>query len=143
MAYIPKNFEVLGLLLLLTAAGGRFPASSSGPSGSSGLPGISGLSALFRPAGLSGPLQFGVLSDFARDMHRMVDVMDQMAGVGQMLMPRDSSHVAGAASAVSSAVSSALSSASAPGYGQPDLQQIMEMAGPLMNILGMDSFGKK
>ena len=134
MAYIPRNLEILGLFFLLAAAGGR---------SSSSLSGIPGLSAILRPSGFSSAGQISVLSDFARDMHRMVDMMDQMAGVGQMFMPHDNSHAAGAASAVSSAISSALSSASAPGHSQPDLQQIVELAGPLMNMLGMDSFGKK
>ena len=93
-------------------------------------------------AGFSGILSSLKLDRFARDMHRLVDMMDQMANLGQMasLMqtsglaslrpPPDHSHVSGAANAVSSSMAGAL-----PDVKLPDMQQLMEMAGPLMELL--------
>lgn len=105
MAYIPKNFELLGIFLLLAAAGSR----------------TSGLQVLGKA---------GILTDFARDMHRAVNMMDQVSAMGQLAVPRDTSHVGGAARAFSSALSGA------QGSTMPDLTQLMEMAGPLMSLLG-------
>ena len=93
-------------------------------------------------AGFSGILSSLKLDRFARDMHRLVDMMDQMANLGQMaglmqtsglsslLPPPDHSHVSGAANAVSSSMAGAL-----PDVKLPDMQQLMEMAGPLMELL--------
>ena len=93
-------------------------------------------------AGFSGILSSLKLDRFARDMHRLVDMMDQMANLGQMaslmqtsglaslLPPPDHSHVSGAANAVSSSMEGAL-----PDVKLPDMPQLMEMAGPLMELL--------
>lgn len=97
-------------------------------------------------AGFSGILSSLKLDRFARDMHRLVDMMDQMANLGQMaglmqtsglsnlLPPPDHSHVSGAANAVSSSMAGAL-----PDVKLPDMQQLMEMAGPLMELLSSQS----
>ena len=73
----------------------------------------------------------------------MVDLIDQMANLGQLsgllqtttdltglLPPPDYSHVSGAANAVSGSISRAL-----PDMKLPDMQQLMEMAGPLLELL--------
>ena len=141
MASIPKNFEVLGILLLLTAAGNHHSFS---------LPRLSFLSSL------SGPGQERWLENFARDMHRVVDVVDQVSNMGHLVLPRDGSHVGGAARAVSASLSNPqnhslpdlsglnLQNLNLQNLSLPDLQQMMEVAGPLMAMLGMnESSGKK
>lgn len=131
MTEIPNQRSILGVVLLLLLLGGQ--NRSPGSAGLGGLSGLGNLSALGKN------LQ---LDRFARDMHRLVDMMDQMANLGQMaglmqtsglaslLPPPDHSHVSGAANAVSSSMAGAL-----PDVKLPDMQQLMEMAGPLMEML--------
>lgn len=130
MAGYGKNSEVIGAVLLLLFLGrqqtGIFPGKIFSPGAGS-----------FQD--LAGTLRLG---DFARDMHRLVDMMDQMANLGQMaglmqtsglagLLPQpDHSHVSGAANAVSSSMAGAL-----PDMKLPDMKQLMEMTGPLMEML--------
>lgn len=88
-------------------------------------------------AGFSGILSSLKLDRFARDMHRVVAMMDQVegltqiAGLSQLASASSSSHIDGAANSVSNALSDTLTSLS----GQ-DMNQLMEMAGPLMEMLG-------
>lgn len=126
MTEIPNQKSILGIVLLLLLLGGQ--NRGAGSSGISSLVGSGNLSALGKS------LQ---LDRFARDMHRVVAVMDQVetltqiAGISQLASASSSSHIAGAADSVSNALSDTFTSLS----GQ-DLSQLMEMAGPLMEILG-------
>jgi len=67
-----KNSDVIGAVLLLLLLSGRQGGIFSGKLFA---PGSMGLPDLIR--GLH-------LDHFARDMHRLVDMMDQMASLGQM-----------------------------------------------------------
>ena len=126
MTEIPNQRSILGIVLLLLLLGGQNRGPGSADLGS--LAGLGNLSALGKN------LQ---LDRFARDMHRVVAMMDQVegltqiAGLSQLASGTSSSHIDGAASSVSNALSDTLTSLS----GQ-DLNQLMEMAGPLMEMLG-------
>ena len=126
MTEIPNQRSILGIVLLLLLLGGQ--NRSPGSAGLGSLAGLGNLSALGKN------LQ---LDRFARDMHRVVAMMDQVegltqiAGLSQLASGTSSSHIAGAADSVSNALSDTLTSLS----GQ-DLNQLMEMAGPLMEMLG-------
>lgn len=126
MTEIPNQRSILGVVLLLLLLGGQ----NRGP-GSAGLGSLIGLGNL---SALGKNLQ---LDRFARDMHRMVAMMDQVegltqiAGLSQLASASSSSHIDGAANSVSNALSDTLTSLS----GQ-DMNQLMEMAGPLMEMLG-------
>ena len=126
MTEIPNQRSILGIVLLLLLLGGQ----NRGP-GSAGLGSLAGLGNL---SALGKNLQ---LDRFARDMHRVVAMMDQVegltqiAGLSQLASGSSSSHIDGAANSVSNALSDSLTSLS----GQ-DLNQLMEMAGPLMEMLG-------
>ena len=126
MTEIPNQRSILGVVLLLLLLGGQ----NKGP-GSAGLGSLAGLGNL---SALGKNLQ---LDRFARDMHRMVAMMDQVegltqiAGLSQLASASSSSHIDGAANSVSNALSDTLTSLS----GQ-DMNQLMEMAGPLMEMLG-------
>ena len=126
MTEIPNQRSILGIVLLLLLLGGQ--NRSPGSAGLGSLAGLGNLSALGKT------LQ---LDRFARDMHRVVAMMDQVegltqiAGLSQLASGTSSSHIDGAASSVSNALSDTLTSLS----GQ-DLNQLMEMAGPLMEMLG-------
>ena len=119
MAPFWKNNEILGLVLVLVLLGGQ-----SGNKHGVGT-GYFGPS----PSGL--PISAIPLGSFARDMHRIVDMMDQMSSLGQMagiqhLSGPSRSHIEGAADSVSQAVSS---------VQMPDMQQLMEMAGPFLSMM--------
>lgn len=119
MAPFWKNNEILGLVLVLVLLGGQ-----SGNKHGVGT-GYFGPS----PSGL--PIPAIPLGSFARDMHRIVDMMDQMSSLGQMagipqLSGPSRSHIEGAADSVSQAVSS---------VQMPDMQQLMEMAGPFLSMM--------
>ena len=126
MTEIPNQRSILGIVLLLLILGGQSGGRSTG--------GLGGLGALGNLSALGRSLQ---LDRFARDMHRVVAMMDQvegltqMTGLGQLASATSSSHIAGAADSVSNALSDTLTSLS----GQ-DLSQLMEIAGPLMELLG-------
>ena len=133
MSDTPNNHGVLGLVALLLLLGGQ--SGGGAYRSSAGLPGIGNLSALGKS------LQ---LQNFARDMHRVVAMMDQVEGLTQMASfaqpasaPPPQSRITGAADSVSDAFSGAMNSLS----GQ-DLTQLMDLAGPLMALLG-NSGGKK
>lgn len=108
----------------------------------------------FSPGAL--PLPPIPLDSFSRDMHRIVDMMDQISGLGQIAAlpirsdPPGHSHITGAAESISRALSSSLPSSSIPAGGPPnlpdlqnvpdlqnlpDLQKLMEMAGPLLSTM--------
>ena len=102
MSEPPIQKELLGIILLLFLLGGR--GKGLGLSGSAaGFTGLSELGKKLR------------LVDFARDMHRIVSMMDQMedltriAGLGQLAaaQPKETS-------------------------------QLMELAAPFMEMLGLD-----
>ncbi|MBR4411577.1 MAG: hypothetical protein IKT31_09680 [Firmicutes bacterium] len=126
MTEIPNQRSILGIVLLLLLLGGQ----NKGP-GSAGLGSLAGLGNL---SALGKNLQ---LDRFARDMHRVVAMMDQvegltqMAGLSQLASGPSSSHIDGAANSVSNALSDTLTS-----FSGQDLNQLMEMAGPLMEMLG-------
>ena len=146
MAEIPNQKSIFGLVLLLLLLGGQSGGlgipGGSGKSGiTGGIPGLGNLSALGKKL---------KLENFARDMHRMVDMMDhmesltQMAGVGQIAsaltaaasQPASGSHIGGAANSVSGALADSLGS-----LNSQDLSQLMEMAGPIMNMLNNQNGG--
>lgn len=111
MAINLKSNEILGIFLVLVLLGGQSGSRRS-----------------------AGPIHFSGLGEripiehFSRDMHRIVEMMDQVSNLGQLaLKPPPRSHISGAADSVSQAVSS---------VSLPDMQQIMEMAGPIMSMLG-------
>lgn len=123
MSEIPNQRSILGLVILFLILGGQ----------------NRGMGAL---SSLGKNLQ---LERFAKDMHRMVAMMDQvenltqMAGIGQLMSavsggyssPASASHIVGASSAVSGALADTLTSLSSQ-----DLSQLMELAGPVMEMLG-------
>ncbi len=138
MAGYGKNSDLIGAVILLLLLSGHQGGVLPGKLFSPGAMGLSDLIGSLR------------LDHFARDMHRLVDMMDQMANLGQMsgllrssgisalLPPPDRSHVSGAANAVSGSVTNALSNAASvlpPDGKLPDIQQLMELAGPLMAML--------
>ena len=102
MSEPPIQKELLGIILLLFLLGGR----GKGLGLSSSAAGFTGLSELGKNLRLE---------DFARDMHRIVSMMDQMedltriAGLGQLAaaQPKETS-------------------------------QLMELAAPFMEMLGLD-----
>jgi len=100
MTSIPKNGSALGIFLLILLTSGQ------------------------QSRGFSGSLH---LADFARDMHRMADMLDQVSGVSRYGLSRGGSHSG-------SRTGGAVQTLSAPSL--PDMQQLMEMAGPLMAMLG-------
>ena len=104
MSEPPIQKELLGILFLIFLLGNR--GKGPGLFGSTaGFPGISELGKSLR------------LEDFARDMHRIVSMMDQM---------EDLSRIAGLSQL-----------AAAP---PQETSQLMELAGPFMEMLGL---GKK
>lgn len=123
-----KNSEALGAVLLLLLLSGRQDY------------GMPGKRIYHGGLGLSSLLKELRLGDFARDMHRITDMVDQMSSLGQMagllqsqaaqsLLPQPQpaqSHVSGAVNALSNSLPQSL----------PDMQQLMELAGPLMAMLG-------
>ena len=148
MSDTPNNHGVLGLAALLLLLGRQ---SGSGAYGNTaGLAGIGNLSALGKS------LQ---LNHFARDMHRVVAMMDQVEGLTQMIGSGQLASSVSSASAASAAASAA-SAASRPritgaadsvsdafstamnSLSNQDLSQLMELAGPLMTILGNGSTKK-
>ena len=152
MSEIPNQKSIFGLVLLLLLLGGQSGGLGGlgrliGAGGGGAIPGLGSLSELGKR------LQ---LENFARDMHRVVDMMDQVenltqiAGISQLAsalaVPQSrgqsssdsGSHVSGAANSVSNAFADSLSSLSSQ-----DLSQLMEMAGPLMNLLGGQNNGYK
>ena len=161
MSEMPNQKSIFGLVLLLLLLGGQSggltgTGSPGGPGGLSRLLGVGssgGIAGLGSLSALGKKLQ---LENFARDMHRVVDMMDQVenlkqvAGMSQLASvltdpqsrgqsPSGSgSHVSGAANSVSNAFADSLSSLSSQ-----DLSQLMEMAGPLMNLLGGQNNGYK
>ncbi|MGN0714550.1 MAG: hypothetical protein ACI4LN_01915 [Anaerovoracaceae bacterium] len=119
MAPFGKNTEILGLVLVLVLLGGQ---SGNKHGAGTGYFGTSN-------AGL--PIPAIPLGSFSRDMHRVVEMMDHMSSLGQMAgIPQLSgpprSHIEGAADSVSQAVSS---------VQMPDMQQLMEMAGPFLAMM--------
>ena len=123
MSEIPNQRSILGLVILFLILGGQNRGAGT-------------LSSLGKN------LQ---LERFAKDMHRMVAMMDQvenltqMAGIGQLVSaasgayssPASSSHIGGASNAVSGALADTFASLSSQ-----DLSQLMELAGPVMEMLG-------
>lgn len=114
--------------------GSFLPGLSGSGSSGSGLP-FSGISLPPIP-----------LDSFKRDMHKIVDMMDQMESIGQMaglshMIGGPPSHIEGAADSVAKAVSSA-GIPGLPGISGlpnmanlPDMAQLMEMAGPFMAMM--------
>ena len=136
MSDTPNNHGILGLAALLFLLGGQSGAGGYGKSGA--LSSLGNLPAL----GKTLPL-----NRFARDMHRVVAMMDQvegltqMAGIGQLASSGTAAaqqpRITGAADSVSDAFSGAFES-----LNSQDLSQLMELAGPLMSMLGSTG-GKK
>ena len=119
MAPFGKNNEILGLVLVLVLLGGQSGNKHRAGTGDFGP----------SPSGL--PIPSIPLGSFSRDMHRLVEMMDHMSSLGQMAgIPQLSgpprSHIEGAADSVSQAVSS---------VQMPDMQQLMEMAGPFLSMM--------
>ena len=139
MSGTSNNQGALGLILLLLILGGQ---SGSRSSGWSGIPG--GLGNL---SDLGKTLQ---LEHFARDMHRVVAMMDQVEGLTQMVgmgqlassipvqeksrTASPQARVTGAADSVSNAFADAFGS-----LNVQDMGQLMEMAGPLMAMFGKNA----
>lgn len=152
MSDTPNNQGILGLILLLVIlsgqSGSRRDGYGSGLGGAGSFGGLGGLGGLVNLGGLGSLSSLGKtlqLENFARDMHRVVAMMDQvegltqMVGVGQLASAASSasqsqSRVSGAANSVSNAFSDTMGALS----GQ-DLNQLMEMAGPLMAMLGKNT----
>ncbi|MGN1413986.1 MAG: hypothetical protein ACI4WY_07055 [Anaerovoracaceae bacterium] len=119
MAPFWKNNEILGLVVVLVLLGGQSGNKHRAGTGNWGE----------SNTGL--PIPPIPLGSFARDMHRVVEMMDHMSSLGQMAgIPQLSgpprSHIEGAADSVSQAVSS---------VQLPDMQQLMEMAGPFLSMM--------
>ena len=135
MTELPNQRSILGIVLLLLILGGQ----NRGTGSLGSLGGLGGLSSQGGIGSLSALGKTLQIDRFARDMHRVVAMMDQVEGLTQMAglsqlasgSSPSSSHIAGAADSVSNALSDTLTSLS----GQ-DLSQLMEMAGPLMEMLG-------
>ena len=134
MSDTPNNHGIIGLAVLLLLLGGK--SGGIGKSGGYGGAGILG--------GLSGLEKNLRLGDFAKDMHRIVAMMDQvegltqMAGLSQLAASAGSgSRIGGAANSVSNAFADTFDNLS----GQ-DINQLMEMAGPLMAMLGSQNGNK-
>jgi len=120
MASYPKNYDAIGILLLLFLAGNQ----SAGPLQNLRFPGSFRL-----PLNLSELGRTVQLERFARDMRRIANMMDQLSG-----LPRLSA----------AAPLPAPSQPSVPSLPQIDFSQLMELAGPFMAMLGASaSDGKK
>lgn len=122
MSDTPSNHGILGLVILLLLLGRQksgSPYEESGIFTGSGLGNLSALGKNLR------------LDHFARDMHRVVAMMDQVEGLTQMTGLTQLA----SASAPQSRITGAVNSVSDAFSGQ-DLSQLMEMAGPLMAMLG-------
>lgn len=141
MAGYGKNGDIIGAAVLLLLLSGRQGPVLPGKIFSPGASGLTELVSTFR------------LDHFARDMHRLVDIMDQMANLGQMaglvqntglsslLPPPDNSHISGAANAVSKSIANAIPDMKFSDMKLPDMQQLMELAGPFMAMLSSQNGG--
>ncbi|MCI8609440.1 MAG: hypothetical protein HFE73_07335 [Firmicutes bacterium] len=103
MSGIPKNFDKIGVMLvflLASSRSGKLPA-------------------------LGHAIDFNL---FTRDLHRMVDMIDRIDGLGQLTSSKSSlpSTFGSAASAPDSASN----------FNLPDMSQLMDMAGPLLSMFG-------
>lgn len=139
MAY-KGNIHPLGivLILLLLQSGGIGSGSRMGGSLLGGSMGGLGILSALTEASRDLPLQ-----NFSKDMHRMVSAMDRLESLGQL---KDLAQLSQISQLTSSAPTASLpasaSSSAAPSLaagidalGLPDMDQLLELAGPLLSLL--------
>lgn len=130
MATLPKNAGALGAVFLLLAATNQ---------------GRGGIGAISGPSALSAGINY---HRFRRDIHRMVDMIDQFDHLNQLAFsrPQPIDNFSLPVSALTSQEPEPIDYDYTPAQNQnaipafnpvnlPDLSRLMEMAGPLMSML--------
>ena len=117
MSALPKNYNVLGvaMVFLLVRSRGK---------------------GLLPPLNLSTFTRAFSAAHFSRDLHRIVDMMDRLEGLGQLARPQKPAAFPVAVqgngqNALPDALMNAFN-----GLSAADMAQLTQMAGPLLQMLG-------